>query len=120
MSYFKADDGTDSVTSVGAQLLAKADAFKAQAQAILGEIQDKESGSPWNGGDPTDATGKQFEEQYHKDIDTGNGTAPFSQALQDKLQNAGDGLAKIGNGTITAMVTFNSTDAVSADDISKL
>jgi hypothetical protein len=116
MSYINLDDGSDSVTSVGAQLLAKADAFKAQAQAILGEIQDKEAGSPWG----ADQTGQNFHTQYTKDIDTGNGSAPFNAALQDKLSNAGDDLSKIGNGTITAMVTFNSTDAVSADDISKL
>jgi hypothetical protein len=116
MSYVKLDDGSDGATSVGARLLAKAEAFKAEAQGILGDIQSKESGSPWG----SDETGQNFEKQYTKDIDTGNGSAPFNSALQDKLMKAGDDLSKIGTGTLTAMASFNSTDAVNADDISKV
>jgi hypothetical protein len=116
MSFIKLDDGTVSATGVGAQLLAKADTFKAQAQSILGDIQSKESGAPWG----SDETGQNFQKEYTKDIDTAQGSAPFNSALHEKLSNAGDDLTKIGTATVTAMVGYDSTDAVNADDISKV
>jgi hypothetical protein len=115
-TYINLTDGTDSPTSVGGQLVAKAADFKAQAQGILSEIQEKEAGAPW-GNDPT---GHQFLEQYEKEIDTGGGKAGFASALREKLANAGDELDKIGTATLSAMTEYESTDTTNARDISKV
>jgi hypothetical protein len=122
-TYVSVNGSPDEVSGVGAQLKAKADAMNASAQGILADIQGKEAGAPW-GGDPT---GQDFyNKQYHVIPQTEGGGDPApgtpyaDEALKDKLLNAGNDLAKIGNGMIDAMVGYQSADTTSAIDLSKV
>src|SRR5258706_11737869 len=122
-TYVNVHGSPDEVSGLGAQLKAKADALQAGAQGILGDIQGTEAGKPW-GGDPT---GNDFyNKQYHVIPPTEGGgeppegTLPANEALQDRLLHAGEDLAKVGDGMIDAMVGYQSVDATSAIELSKV
>jgi|SRR5882672_8639096 hypothetical protein len=109
--YVKLTGGTDETTGVGAQLVAKAAQFKADAAGVLSDITGKEAGAPWG----NDETGQNFLTQYNN-VPEG-GTQPFSDELKSKLEKAGDDLDKLGTATMQAMVGYQSTDTVNSGDI---
>ena len=122
-TYVSVSGSPDEVSGVGAQLKARAEALNSNAQAILSDIQGREAGAPWGG----DQTGQDFyTKQYHVIPQTEGGGQPApgtpyaDDALKDTLANAGNDLSKIGNGMIDAMVGYQSADATSAADLSKV
>jgi hypothetical protein len=111
------DGDPDDVRGTGAQIRALAESLGAQAATIASEIETTEAGQPW--GD--DHFGQSFKTQQNGYFSVPDGAdKPLNEILKDDLNHAGDGLAKIGDGTMAAMSDYERTDGLNGQQINKV
>jgi hypothetical protein len=111
------DGNPDDVRGTGAQLKAMAEDLGAQAASIASEIETKESGQPWG----NDHFGNSFKTQQNGYLSVPEGAdKPFNEILKHELNNAGEGLGRIGDGTMGAMNDYQLTDGVNGQQINKV
>ncbi|BCJ46076.1 hypothetical protein GCM10010168_50240 [Actinoplanes ianthinogenes] len=108
--YLSLPQGPAAAAQVGTKLQAEAQDFKEKAQRVLADIQALDQKRPWGG----DEAGKAFEQQYHKPMGE---AGTLAQALQDRLDTAGDMLDKLGGNVVQAMTQYDVSDQAGATDI---
>jgi hypothetical protein len=107
----------DDIRGTGAQIKALAEDLGTQAGSIVSEIETKEAGRPWG----NDHFGRSFETQQNGYFSVPDGAnQPFNEILKDELHHAGDGLGKIGDGTMGAMNDYQMTDGLNGQQINKV
>ncbi|GAA4728291.1 hypothetical protein [Phytohabitans rumicis] len=112
-TYLNIDDDPNEVGGRGAILRSMATSFNSKAQAIAGEIETIEAEQPWG----ADSYGTAFYETYNVTPEGSEG--PLREAIVDNLNEAGERLTKVGDGTILAMSEYQGTDDDNRNQINR-
>src|SRR5262249_57570235 len=84
---------------------------------MAGGMEREESGQPWG----NDHFGNSFKTQQNGYFSVPEGAdKPFNEILKHELSNAGEGLGRIGDGTMGAMNDYQLTDGVNGQQINKV
>lgn len=115
-NYVNLQGNPGDMAVTGANLKAAAASLKSEAERILHDIHAIENRKPW--GD--DEAGLAFEARYHQTPEGDPHGKPFNQSLHDELTKAGEPLDRAGDGIMSAMMGYLTTDGGAASDIDAL
>jgi hypothetical protein len=112
-TFLNVDGDPNEVAGTGAVLRSIAESFKTETQAVLGEINAVHAERPWG----SDQYGNAFETTYYAVPDGAEESLP--DLVETGMNRAGDGLSRVGDGTILAMTEFQGTDIDNATRINE-
>lgn len=103
-TFLNIDDDPNRISGRAAALRAMAEGFRSESQTILSEIQSIDAERPW----ASDKYGQAFEKNYTQPAE--GQEEPLRDVAQERMQDAGSRLIRVGEQTQLAMAEYQGVD----------